>query len=243
MYFKYGNYQHPDNEVSLSRVEVINHYSRRGQQARRTVRLHLLGELITQEGDTAAAQAALKAAIDNIVAVYSEDGFDAGLYTDAGVLTAHSLNSAASLTGTRVVYRSWPTDRPGEFVGCRTFSIILEADYLGSGTQILQWNESIRIIGNGGPEFVADPTLNAPVWVEQIWTNTTVIYIQSGEAIGLLGYVTAPDPIFPALLHPRESWTRPSGGTWQGNSFTDYKMEWFYVMESPVFVGAVPGQL
>lgn len=234
MFFKYGTYQHPDNEVNLTSVSEVSTINDRGLIAFTTRRMTLRGELI------ASTQAALRTKINQLESAYSVRGRDAALYHDDGTISGHSLPSGSSLSGTRVISLSYPDGTAAEYATQRTFEIILEAEYPANGG-VSSWVETLTFLGNGGPTQVYIPLLNGP-WQRQVTTQATSYRaIQSGTAVGLLGYPPVPAPIWPQFLLPntRQNVSSPKNA---GRRFVDYRISWAYSFEANIPLAGTPNK-
>ena len=73
MYFKYGNYTHPDHEVDLVNIKHQRMYSKRNRVVFIRKTLQLQGHICTTGQD------ALRTAINNLKNAYAEDLQDAVL--------------------------------------------------------------------------------------------------------------------------------------------------------------------
>jgi hypothetical protein len=239
MVFKYGGHSHPPGEVNLVNMEVIPQFSDFRRRWSTLYRLHLRGELIYN------GQAALHPKIAELIDVYAENGYTAGLYHTDGTPTRHFLDMTRNdvLTRTQVVYRSWPTGDDGEYTTARTFYIIIQALFDTNEGEIMAWRESLDFIGDGGREFewVKTPR-GAPI---QQFTRdfTTQSIVQHGELFAMnvwpLGNV--PIAVLPAWLHRSRSVIKMIGPQYLGNRYYNYGISWTYVMEAPAGVNTLPG--
>jgi hypothetical protein len=191
MYFKYGSYKHADNEVDITSFHIQRMYSPRNRMTFDRHTLILQGHLLA---DT---QAELRTAIEALGAAYDRDYYDAGLYHDDGVRSAHGLDNSSSINGVRVHGLSYPNGGDGEYATGRTYSITLQADYLNLEDSIYSFEESIHLVGTGGPrwELVPRPRgLPIPLMVNEI---TPQYIVQQGEAIGWQAQPILPPPMLP----------------------------------------------
>lgn len=229
-YFMYGNYQHDNDEVVLTSMEIVPRFSERGMRMETTYRLNLYGELI-------ATGTELLQKIEELATVYSVDNLSAGLYMDDGTPTIHRLpqDDPNNISGVRVVHRAWPVGDAAELATVRTFSIRLEATYRDISSEILYFQEVIRHYGNGGPEwrmqhFAAGPPV--PVVIAQ---QTSQKIEQSGMCVGYDGYplVRVPRPILPQWEHREQRVFDTLSPHFNGAGFSEYGVRWVYVMEQP----------
>jgi hypothetical protein len=237
MFIKYGNFQHPANEATLLRFEQIPRFSHRGERYESLYRFTVEGEFCCLN-----SQAAIHARISSLIAAYAFDEQDIGLYHDDGTATNHVLLNAPSVSGVKIVERSWPHgDMADEYATTRRFKIVAEAVYLEPDSGLLFFQETISREGDTGPQFRLVPRLNAPPLFVPIVTVTSTRVIQSGRAVGLSSYpLLIPLPIWPAWYQGSLSRVDEIGPAWRGNGFTHFERRWQYVHESPVPLIGVP---
>ncbi len=238
MYFKYGPHQHPDNEVNLTRMEIIPVMSRRNKRLYRILRLHLQGEL------KYAGQATLNTKIGELVDAYNKDRKgDAGLYHDDGTPTRHTIptNRSDCLTGVLVRHRSWPIGAPAEYATTRTFSIVLEAWYDEAEPNLEYWQETIEHVGTTGPLWECQVRQVGPSVPRPQTQRTPMRIRQYGQALGFVTFVPPPGSYWGASEHEdrrRVSYTTPNP---QGNAFyAHYATEWSYIHSFPQATGSTP---
>lgn len=205
MYFKYGNYQHGNNEVALARYEILPRRSRLGIRESTIFSMNIVGELqVTTPGATPAiAQAELTTKIQNLIAAYSEDYKDAGFYQDDNTPTPHVLlnNHADNMTGNIITRRNWPIGDQAEYASKRTYSISIQAEFRNSYNQIVDYSDSILRLGDGGSIIRWFNGRVAPSWLNEA-PSSFVTYYHRGRAVALDAYPLAPPPMFsrPFLL-------------------------------------------
>jgi len=238
MFFRYGPYQHPDDEVLLQSFEQIPVRSPRGTRREVLSRMRVTGDII------ATGQDAIAARIDELVLAYAEDYRDAALYHDDGTITRHALlnNVVQNATGVQITHRSWPRGDPAEYATYRHFSIGFQARYTELDSDLMEYRESVRKMGSGGPMYGFVTMSSGPPRRQTIADQTPVRIIQSGYAVGYSTYplVYVPGPLYPDLefVHLREvGIVTPS---FAGQRWTDYTVSWRYEMASPVNVNPVP---
>ncbi len=235
MIFQYGSYSHEDNEVStVFRQSAL--FDQRGERRGLRKRLELKGVLLgTSQADLTTKMNALEAA-------YLIDAQNARLLLNNGAVSHHSIVSSQSLTGVRVVQP--PSFQPGdgaEYTLLRTYSIVLEADFLGSST-ILNFEEAVTIQGTGGQRFAYLETLNT-LPVRQVVNSFTLVRMtQSGSAVGLQSYPFAPSPLWPALEDLGQRTFIRRSPRRNLNGFTDFPISWTYKFTSDVGQDALPNR-
>lgn len=242
MYFKYGTYQHPDNEVNVTSITARRRYSPRHRLFTTVWTLTARGEIITDEATSDGQQDAIKQRIAELQQVYADDGEDVGLFHDDGGKSGHYLNSLNSINGVSVIEMKWPTGQKAEYATQRTFELVFQAEYLNVESQILYFEESLQFFGTGGPKWRVRDTVSGPVIVRPIYPKTAQTIIQSGRAIGLQGYPLIPVPLFPSLEHEDLRVTRYGSPRSYRNTYLEYPAHWQYRMTSPVGVSGVPGR-
>lgn len=230
MFFTYGSYRHPDNEVKLLSYLSRSLYSPRGKRWMRVVEMHIQIEVVLDIGTiytTATAQAFLKDRINEIITAYDQNYADATFYHDDGTPTPHKLTNANSISGVCVSHRSWPKGDPPEYATTRTAYLKLYAEYLDIDSEIWSWEERCINIGNGAPRWemqelvVGYPT---PVYLTQ---RTRQRVIQIGSAVGIEGYPLAYiTPLWPQFEHGDRRRIEPGSPTARGQGYTHYPISW-----------------
>jgi hypothetical protein len=170
-------------------------------------------------------------------------------FVDAnGSPTAHQLLSSSTVSGTRVDRFEWRRNGGNsppatEYVHRRSFIAIVSGDRLASsGGGIVSWEESIRIIGTGGPVVIWKPALFGPVQPQITQQQSSVIAIQQGSAVGLTDYPSIPSPLFDqTLLKARQ--TVPydhASPRLLGGSPLMFRTSWRYIYEAGAISPANP---
>lgn len=244
MKITWGNYQFRDNEVTMATFSVRPKYNSRRRKESVVYQAHLHGEiLINDTGVTSAAQlqAAQHARISEIVDAFADNGKDLLFLHDDGTPTRHSLISNDSISGTQVMHRSWPKGDQDEYATCRTFYIIIQAEYLESETQLSEYFETLRFVSTGGPRVVAIDTAYGPPILQTVNLRTHQQVIQSGRAVGLTGYpLPYAIPIFPDYEHVDRRDVIVGTPQHNANGFTHYPLQWTFYFSLPTGVSAVP---
>lgn len=191
MFFKYGSYQHDASEAEV-RVSTRRLFSRRGHPMRLRKTLRVTGSLL------ATTEATMTAAVAALEAGYEKDGRSCGLYQTNGTLVAdHALTNADAIGGVRVIGIEYPQGG-GVFATNRPFAVTLEADYFPPKVNnLLEYGQSIRRIGTGGPRRVLVPLVDGLPDIQYPQLRTVTHAIQSGRAVGLTAYPTRPAPLWP----------------------------------------------
>lgn len=234
MYFKYGAFQHRDNEAKLMAFFVKSELSRRNRRVKMHYEMHLQLELtLPADGTvytTTTAQAWLDSRIRQIINAYSLDGQDAIFYHDNGTPTRHSLTSGNSLSGVRVVQRSWPTGDGAEYATTRTGYVVLRASYADVESQLFEYSETVHSIGNGTKRWRAEELeIGAPRSYD-LNQRTVQRVIQTGHAIGFQGYPLAYfGPLYgPQFEHGDLREVTPGHPRYMGNGYAYYPISWTF---------------
>lgn len=238
MFFKYGGYQHPDNEARLMAFIVRPNHSQRGKRLTTTYEMHIQIEVNIPNSlagaTTAQAQTHLAGRISEIIDAYQEDYKDAAFCHDDGSLTRHSLVNADSLSGVRVTHRTWPKGDGDEYATTRTGYVVLQADYLTPNSQLVLFQEFVRNIGTGGPRWrIQDLEVGNPI-VVPLNQRTHQRVIQTGMAVGLQGYVLDyMIPLWPQFEHLDLREVSPATPRANGQGYTHYPISWTFHMSLP----------
>jgi hypothetical protein len=226
MYAQIGSYTFDAGTVAVSSHSMQKRYNSRGRAQSKIERLVLEGTLI------ASTQSAIRAKIDALKTACEVDGVSAGLRHSNGSVSSHWLNNVGSVSGVQIVGWDFPESAGNaEYATGRSFTIALQAEYLISDLDpLVCWQETITVIGNGGPRFVPIETDNSAVLMQTVSLATPIYVEQRGQAIGSVAY---PDP--PTLLNTaglvldNPNITTQRGSPRQsGQSFVDWPISWFY---------------
>jgi hypothetical protein len=233
---KYGNYSHADYEATIQ-IQKENLRSESGLVIAQIQRWTITGKL------QADSFSALSTAIRNLEAAYDRENQDIGLYTTAGVATAHRV-IASSADYVRVVSPpSFPVGDGGQYVEWRDYSIGLEIRIpspIAAGSDLESWTETIEVIGDGGPIERYVPVVAGPWPRQTIHAASIVTMTQSGTAKGREFYPIPPNPVAPGQI------VRPDGikfsrtGPSSLSPPRGYSITWAYRMELPAPLRAFP---
>jgi hypothetical protein len=238
MYFKYGGYQHPDNEARLMAFIVKPQYSDRGKRLTTDYEMHMQIEICiptSMAGSTTAeCQAYLDGRISEIVTVYESNYQDAVFYHDNGTPTRHRLENGPSLSGVCVTHRTWPKGDGDEYATTRTGYLVLRASYLTPDSQIVNYREFVRNIGTGGPRWRIQDTVTGPPIVVPMAQQTHQRVIQTGMSVGLQGYLLDyMIPLWPQFEHQDTREVTPGNPRANGQGYTHYPLSWTFHMSLP----------
>jgi hypothetical protein len=226
----WGSYAFAANSCELaSRSRVV--LSDSGRPVRYVTRVNVSGWL---EADGQAALSTLEASLRNALATPYQD---LKFLTDDGRVTATSLLNASSLSGVRVV--DGPTfdgTSGAEYATLRQFRFEAEAEYLvrSASAAVLSFQESVSVTGDGGPRLRLRVPVNASIIIPQVVTPRSVVRaVQSGQAVGHLGYPAAPPPLWPRPIYQGDqSDVQRQSPRRLGLAFVEYGIAWRYAFES-----------
>lgn len=235
MFFKYGSFQHPNDEVNLVSFTQRRIPNDRGQERLTRKTMQLQGVFI------ASTQAAIKEGILAREAAYVDWGKDAALFHDDETISAHSLVSSDSVGGVRVLAVDFPEGDGAEYATQRTFSIVLEADFI-TRLATLAFQETLRFTGTGGRRVKLIETLTGSPQAQTTNLRTIQRVVQSGSSVGELAYPLVPSPIFPRseLLDRRE--IVPGSPRRQENDFIEWPISWIYHFAFTSPVSGIPNR-
>lgn len=232
MYFQYGSYIHPANEVNVTSFEAFRIFNERGKQESVTYRLHAWGELLAE------GQAAIASAIENLLNVYSVQNQDVGLLHDDMTPTRHYLRAADpdTLTGNKIVRHAWPKGDPAEYANVRTFYLVFEAEHRRLEDQIVAFSEQVEVTG-GGPRIRGIEYEVGPPTFHVVNQQTITQITQQGFMEGFDAYPSpfvVPGPIFPNNEIRDLRRVRAESPRLRGVQATNYRWTWTYVMQTSV---------
>lgn len=235
MQLKIGTYAFATNTCDVkSRTEIV---SAGGNQLARRITMDVSGYLIVNgQNDCSQKMAQMIAAI----ASYNPELI---LLHDDGSISAMALVNQGSLGG--VIYLDGPNfDRNdgAEYTTLRSFSFSAMAEYpVTNDFRLVSFTETLSFRG-GGPRTIWRESINA-LPQPQIVALATVYHVtQSGAAVGYLGPVTPPLPIWPGaeLVDQRQiTQTAPDR---LGYGYSNFGCSWRYEFESAFPLIGVPNQ-
>lgn len=230
MYVQYGGFAFEPWEAGLA-VRMVPDRSPRGFRKTLDVRFDISGEICLS------GQTEINARLTAIQQAFSRDFQDIGLYTDGGQPTVHFLRNTAreNLTGNLVLYQQYPQTIDGEFISGRKFAIGVGAEVLDVDSNLIDYHDSIRLMGNAGPRY--DWRWNR-VWgyyaeLTAITSIQTVIH--EGYAVGMRTHVLPPPPFYqPPFERNTERVVQWGGLKRYARSAAEAVTRWRYVYDLPV---------
>jgi hypothetical protein len=225
MYLTYGSYRHPFQEAAVSIGRSIQ-MEPSGLAARVIHTWQISGIMIGSSATELGARCNL---LDQ---AYSRSFLDVFI-SDQNGNVIHSLRNAGSLTGVQVIQPpSYPKGDGAELATERTYSIVLQAEFLINViSPLMAFTETIQLSG-GGPLFGILPTITGLPRRALLRQATEFRATQSGSAVGRLAYPFPMAPIWPGALKMAPTITRTSGSR-QGLGLIGWTVQWQYEYESP----------
>jgi len=142
--------------------------------------------------------ALLKAAEVTMMQEYSNNFRDAGFYLADGSPTAHRVLNSSTVRGVRVASRPFfPESKGAEGVRWRNYTLALEWEepLMDDGT-LLTGEESVRIIGTGGPDWDIVPgVVGVPVVMPKT-AGSKIVVVQAGRFTARGRYMPARVPMW-----------------------------------------------
>ena len=242
MYATYGTYTHSAanyNAVNLTRMQQIPQYSDRRKRFAYLYRLHLRGELLA---DT---QAGIHSLIEALIQAYADNGKDWTLYHDDNTPTRHRLiqNHDDALSDVQVEHRSWPVGDPAEYATGRVFHIIMRQLVAAAESQILEYWETIRYIGDCGPTLKPVRLPLGTAIIQTVSAKSPAMMVQHGRVVAFQGWpdLYVPNSYLPNYLTKVDlHYLKPR---YSGRQYTHYGIEWMYHHVLPEFTVVHPGLL
>lgn len=235
MYFKYGDHQHPDNEVTIVSFRKRRRLSQRGWSKSLIYSMELHGEL------DASTQSNLKDKIEELEAAYANDGLDAVFYHDDDTASPYKIISSDTMSGTIIRDLQFPYGmEPEEYATQIKFRIVIEAEAKYSEKQILYFIETLQFLGNCGPRWKSVECAWGPPIVQLVSEQTVQKIIQEGRSMGLDGYPLYPGPLWPLLEHQHLRRVQLIGPKEWRNDRIEYGVRWRYVFSSGVPLAGAP---
>jgi hypothetical protein len=229
---QYGSYTHETGELgfSVSRSSIRNAgQGLYGVQETWAFKGFLLG---TSSQDLTAKMRAMDDA-------YGRDYQNMTIRDAQNQASFHDLPGETALGGLRVTKRpSFPEYQGAEYVNYRTYEIEVVCKIPASNaSNIFSWTESLSWSGTGGPVFVFRRPLYGPCQRQRVATHSTVHATQSGEAVGVFGFPTIPDPIWPWCEHQDRRKLGEVSPKRDGMALVEWKRSWTYEFENdgPLF--------
>lgn len=245
MFFRYGSYSHPQNEVTLANFRIYPMRSPNQIRVGTRYEMMLEGEIYVDNGltDKTACQVNLTNKINLLINAYKDDYKDAGFYQDNGNPTPHVLpnNHPDNLTGNIITHRNWPVGDGHEYATKRTFTIGIAAEFKSAYSQIIQYEDNITQQGDGGSIIRwYNKRFGAPEY-DILANQSLVVYKHMGFATALDAYPMPPMPLYtrPFLLGHLTHISR-STPTRYAQGWRYRRIAWSYTYVLPTLALLIP---
>ena len=232
MYVGYGAFQFAPEEAGLAvRAEFVR--SPRGFKQYQRVRYDIDGELCIEGG-----QYDITTRLNQIIAAFSTDGGDIGLYHDNGTPSTHFMSTTTNnLTGNQVLYSQFPTTSQGEYTSGRKFQIGIGALLYDPDNLLVAHHDSLHRTSNAGPHWRwRRGPRNWGFYPEMLYPQTMQTIVHSGYRIAM---DTWPLPVSPFYDPPFEENTQRvvihHSPIRYPNGYAEYRTEWKYIYKLPTF--------
>jgi hypothetical protein len=159
--------------------------------------------------------------------------------------TEHKIVYANTINGfqTKVSYPGFFPGQWGqhtELLYLRYAVVQLKADVLNVESEIAYYHQSIRH-NLGGVGFKCLEAFTGFPQVQFVKQQQKFVAIQSGQIIGVSGYITPPSSFWPVAMHGEDSWWTPETPKYNGRvRKMFYPYSWVYVHSSPAPLVGVP---
>lgn len=238
MILSYGSYSFDDNEVSFEWDKQLV----LGKTGRAT---HYQYQCRVTGVKQATTVASLTSKLTSLESAMESSGQDLVFKDNDSNNTVHVATSSSTINGVRAIGGvKYPKGNPGswgsgsEYTVYRTYQVVFQWEIAANESNLVVYQESIRISG-GGPRFVIQETLTGSPVQQQTAQQSKVIAIQQGIAIGYSSY-----PSFPAFRYStgylREELSYQESETplnFAANTNTNFPIRWKYHYESPIAIG------
>lgn len=234
MICSYAGFNFDDHEAAVTYFGAQRLYSPRDSLMVVRKRCVIQGEII------AAGQRAISIRLNQILEAFALDGGKFQLYTTAGETTPVTLGESGSISGCRVVDGPTVFTQEGKahYTNGLPFQITLEADYLASNTGLIFYEETITRIGQGRPRSVVVELDNGLPVEQTVSSNTPIVVVQRGTAVGLLSYPVPNIPLLPinTMRGPEDDQISESAPRRSRFADLEYPVSWLYrfTLTSPV---------
>lgn len=235
MHCRLGNYEFPEGRVEITRRDTPEFNDAR-QVISNTIRLDCSSALY------ASSASEMDGLVTLLLQAFQQGGNDFLVFLPGGsVRTQLCLLNSGAIGGVRVVQP--PTIeslKNGGYVTWLPFSFALEAEYpaAAAGALYREWSESITF----------DP-LTREAWLlclhgshqkQQVRERPFYRAVQSGRAVGYLGYPSPPRPIWFNAWMNRDTQPDLESPRRRGSDYVDYPISWRYEFQSDRPLSGVP---
>lgn len=232
-YMRYGSYQHPDWEMNLAQFSMRTRFSPRGRTISRIYTMRLEGEVQSSTGPDG-----ITSRLQEIINAYFVQNQDAQFYVD-GSLTPHYLPNSDSISGVKVLELAHMNGDAAEYANKRTLTVVLQSEQEDVESQLIQWDETVQIVGTCGPRYDWFVGFERPKRVLSA-KRTLQTIIQTGSAIGWAGYVLPPGPLYPLLEQQELRDIKPGQPRQMGQALRLFPVRWSHTFISDAPLSPIP---
>lgn len=224
----YGGYKFPLNSAAVaSRCNYVRSKSGRPQikLVRADVRATLYGDTVKELSDLE----------DKVRAALEKPNLDFKFFDGTGFNVSTSILNRNALGIAVVDGPHFLDSMTPEYVTIRTVTFAVEGEYVikGADAYLVDYQDMIAVIGNGGPSRKwRVPIKGRPI--RQVTTEFSIVRgMHQGQAVGLTRYPQAPAPAFGRqyLVNESESVTLLSAEPTM-NGFKNFPIAWNYQFEA-----------
>lgn len=230
MYIQYGGFQFLPEEAGLAvQAEFVR--SSRHFKAYQRVRYDIFGELcITGQYD-------ITTRLNQIIAAFSLDDQDFGLYHDDGTPSTHFQSTTTNnLTGNQVLYKKFPETVQGEYTSGRKFQLGVGCLLYDPEIEVIHHYDSLRRISNAGPMYDWRYDLRWGFYPQVVAPQTMQTIVHTGTRTGISTWPLPVTPFYDPPFeqnHLREVTHHAPKRYPKG--YTEYKVDWKYIYKLPTF--------
>lgn len=241
MYLRVGAYTRPFNEVNVD-VSYQPVYDAKKRIIQVIEDWAITGRIVLQ---TNATQAAMSQAINLLKRDFEQTRPDLLLIEDDGITpTPLQLLASESVDGPIVTARGFPNNPGNVYATGLSYFVNVRSTRLQGTTAsnpIVSFQETLEMVQGGEVRGFVGGAVNLPE-LQTFKQSEAYIYVQSGSAVGLYGWVDPPLPLWPynQLRQNRPKLISPQNS---GVINTHYETIWSYEMGSVYPLTGIPHEL
>lgn len=196
MYIKYGTFQFEPWEASLTGVSIQRKYSPRGFKESYVSQMFVSGDVVEDD------QYDVSTRLGQIATAIAVDYLDFGLYHDDNSPTQHYMQSSHpdNMTGNQIFMVNFPAQVGGEYVNGRQFSFGVKAEFAQYDSALLEYHDTYRAIGKGGPIWTWSNTPQGIIATKDTPSSFQRV-IHSGYAKTTVPWFLPPPPYYAEPFH------------------------------------------
>lgn len=226
MLFRYGSFSFASGECMVEFFGQFRRYNGRGLAQTVVKRMNVSGEIVADGQSAINTRAAL---IQNAMSL---DGGSAAFLKSDGSETIYKIDGGSARSVRVLDFAFLQQDGKAHFATGLPFQFTIEGEFtLSDGDPLVSYEERITRIGLGGPRKAWPELINGQSIEQTTSYSSNITIVQSGDAIGSLGYPAFNQPIFPdALGSPEDYQTTTGTPRRDGFSYVDWPISWSYRM-------------